>query len=796
MAKSSSRKSLKSLFSRSEANLRDSEARDVDKSEGEKKRFRFFRFKRKSNSGSVSVKPGETQQVFLSPVVSGKEDGKDWAENNLSDKKKTSLYATAPRSKGKELSYSELDLRKPNKFATFSLGLKKRKKKDEESLSKSAFGLHSTGIEEQEESPPDLRQMELDKAVKKTISMSQPELDTSDTFDIPSPPPLAPNQSDSYFDLPEPSKSSVAINTQPEAKTPLTNGSNFLDIHTEPLRAPIATIPELQLDRADLSDEKENIPVRDNLAKSSPALLSRAETTSAIDKQTLPTLQANGPPMGLDTAELKAAVVDLVSPTNSLSGNDSLLNTKSEPAESTRVTLPNRQPAAEDRTTLNATPSLAAVNSNVDASASEKTPNPVTADLINQNKVYGDLYESLFPQKFTSEVMSSLLNPPPQIRTEIRHLNTESQPAAVKSFDECRTERSALYSSLSTSYSATRSKDYIEREVMPSSKNYKLTSYQISTTSEIQRDPDIHYRYLTSSLSSKPADSYTAPYSELTRSLSEVKPDSAGLIQDPVTPALVIQSSAPPASDYVTSQGTDTQVTDPKRRVILVKELVTDEVSSVPGFASLGPEAKMDSAKDLELKIETATTVSAAPPGHTSGHEGLQSPTCLSVGSDVSSAVDIYYSAEEDNIQDSGDEEVFPIGKKEEVCLVDRMKEVVGLRGEYPQKREMAETNISKKDVGGVRVEIVRMQNEGTNEEKKEDIQSQTEVYQQSSDTWTSGFLKDNNAKTYEKEVTTTVHPKVAEEVKEAVGRGEEFSKQGEISERHKSQTDEGGGGW
>ncbi|KAM6974359.1 uncharacterized protein crybg2 [Tautogolabrus adspersus] len=834
MAKSSSRKSLKSLFSRSEANLRDSEARDVDKNEGEKKRFRFFRFKRKSNS-SVSVKPGETQQVFLSP---DKEDAEAWAENNLSDNKKTSLYATAPRSKGKELSYSEMDLRKPNKFATFSFGLKRRKKRDEEGLSKSAFGLHSTEIEEQEEPPPDLSQMELDKAIKKTISRSQPVIDASNKFEIPSPPPVAPNQSDSYFALPEPSKSSVAINTQPEAKTPLTNGSNFLDIHTEPLRAPIATIPELQMDSSDVSDEKENIPVRDNLAKSdacSPALVTQTEPTSAIDEQTLPTLQANRPPMRLDTADLKAAVVDLVSPTNGLSGNDSLLNTKKEtsPEESSRVTLPNRQPYAPDtanRTTLNAKPSLAGVDSNIDSTATETTPNPATADFssvlqevsvynteraipkiadsatttstvsaekstdpVNQNKVYGDLYESLFPQSFTSEVMSSLSNPPPQIRTEIRHLNTESEPVMVKTFDECRTERSALYSSLSTSYSANMNPTFSEIMVTPSSENYKLTSYEISTTYELQRDPDINYRYLTSSLSSKPADSYTVPYSELTRSLSEVKSDSAGLIQDTVTPALVMQSSAPPVSDYVTSQGTDTQVTDPKRRVILVKELVTDEVSSVPGCTSLGLEEKMDSAKDLELKIETARNFSAVPPGQMSGYEGPTSPTYLSVGSDVSSAIDIYYSAEEDNIQDSVDEEVFNMDKKEEIRLVDRAKEVVGLQAEYPQKREMAETDIGKKDEAGVRVEIVKLQNERTHDEKNEDIRSRTEVYQQSSDTWTSGFLKDKNAKTYEKEVTTTVLPKEAEEVKEVVGLGEEFSKQGEITERDKSQTDEGG---
>lgn len=54
-------------------------------------------------------------------------------------------------SQGKELSYSELDLRKPKRFSTFSFGQKRRKKKDEERISKSTFGLHSPGIEEQNE---------------------------------------------------------------------------------------------------------------------------------------------------------------------------------------------------------------------------------------------------------------------------------------------------------------------------------------------------------------------------------------------------------------------------------------------------------------------------------------------------------------------------------------------------------------------------------------------------------------------------------------------------------------------
>lgn len=53
-------------------------------------------------------------------------------------------------SQNKELSYSELDLRKPKRFATFSFsGLKKRKKKHEDNFSKSVYGLNVPSLEEE-----------------------------------------------------------------------------------------------------------------------------------------------------------------------------------------------------------------------------------------------------------------------------------------------------------------------------------------------------------------------------------------------------------------------------------------------------------------------------------------------------------------------------------------------------------------------------------------------------------------------------------------------------------------------
>lgn len=54
-------------------------------------------------------------------------------------------------SQNKEFSYSEMDLRKPKRMATFSFGLRKKKTKDEENISKSTLALRSPGTIERNE---------------------------------------------------------------------------------------------------------------------------------------------------------------------------------------------------------------------------------------------------------------------------------------------------------------------------------------------------------------------------------------------------------------------------------------------------------------------------------------------------------------------------------------------------------------------------------------------------------------------------------------------------------------------
>ncbi|KAM3596272.1 uncharacterized protein V6R79_011530 [Siganus canaliculatus] len=775
MAKSSSRKTLKSLFSKSDASLDTRPEKEVDKNEGDKKRFKFFKLKSKSKNDSSSEKPANESQQVLSVVEpsNSAEDTEAWTENVVTRKKRFTFYGTAPRSKEKELSYSELDLRKPKKFATFSFGLRKKRKKDDETISKSTFGLDSSGLKEQEETPLDLSQMELSNTKK--FSMSQPELDSPNKFKIPSPPPLATNQSESYFALINQPQSTVAKITETETIKPLmTSSYNLSDELQASPKAPIATIPELTLDFPASSEEKENIPVP--YEPNSNFSLSHTETSSAVD-QTGPDLRSQ--PLAVSsTSDDKAAVVESVparSRSSSKRVDDEVLQQTSVPEstsshlqpESAESKTPNSETSSVDTkmeaTAVESDPVLSTVFASVTAKVSEteqpvpQTEERVTADVrrkksidpVRQEEVYGALYESLFPQSFTSEVMSSISHSPPKTQhTEIKRLSTKPDPVMVKTLNECHTETNVTYSRLSgdshedrktdaeSSFSNIKA-DFSERKMTPSSGSLRSTSYQSSTVSEPSR-------YLPSSVVSgdEPADRSSSPYSELTHSPLEVNSDRFILSPDITRSAPVLQNPAPPVHDYVTSHGTDThvtQVTGSTKRVILVKESVIDEATVDTGCSSAPVLDKMSQTKILEIKTEPAA------PGQTDWHDGLISPTYLSVGSDDGSAMEIYYSAEEDN----GDEEMRTMDDREEMRTVD------GVFEELPQQGVVAE--------GGVRCRVDKGETE-------EDAASPAEVQQyvqcvhseaEMEEIRASELVVGSDGKSEEREIAASVFPQV-----------------------------------
>ncbi|XP_055081474.1 autotransporter adhesin BpaC-like [Periophthalmus magnuspinnatus] len=251
--KNSTKKSFKSLFSKSEVNLNETVAAlaesgtnstGLDKKSGtEKKKFRFPGLKIKSKSTEVLEKSGPESAQGPSVEKPGT-SGESSTDNVSTDTDRSSLYATAPRSKGKDLSLSEQDLSsKPKRFNTFSLGLRRKKKREENVLSTSTYGIDRSGIELQRETPSDLSQMPLAQTDTKTMSKSQPELDTSEIFDIPSPPRVTINKSD--FPISSQSEVSATIHAQ-SITTQQTNIQNNVQNTTQ--KAPIATIAELALD--------------------------------------------------------------------------------------------------------------------------------------------------------------------------------------------------------------------------------------------------------------------------------------------------------------------------------------------------------------------------------------------------------------------------------------------------------------------------------------------------------------------------------------------------------------------
>ncbi|XP_058474843.1 uncharacterized protein LOC131447238 [Solea solea] len=463
--KTSSRKTLKSLFSRSEANLDASPVKDVTKAEREKKKFKLFKFKTKSKNESLEAL-GDAEPNHTA------EDGEAWDAD-----KRTSLYATTSRSKGKEISYSEMDLRKPKRFATFSFGFKKKKRRNGDTMSKSLHGLHNSDIDEDDEATMDLSQVELDQGdVRAMFSMSQPELDKIHKFDIPSPPPVDTNPFDSYFAVSDQSESNVTTDAPIESKQPPG------DFHS--LEIPTATVHSIP----ELNDNNVSIPVHDNMSKGD------AESIYLADNKATPSLPATQPPVMLHTTDHKAAAAaaDSGFSSNGLCDNDTLqqpyTKTNISPTESTGVTLTGAAGStapsgelslrsADSLTESSATPRAETVTAalstapatfheDVSRSAREITKSVPTTSakrseksprLYSENVVYGALYDSLFPQSFSSEVISSISNSPPQNYTKSSHLSTKSEAIMVKTSNESHSEMNVSYSHLSASQIGTQS---------------------------------------------------------------------------------------------------------------------------------------------------------------------------------------------------------------------------------------------------------------------------------------------------------------------------------------------------
>ncbi|XP_059412157.1 uncharacterized protein LOC132145285 [Carassius carassius] len=115
----STKKSLRNLFSKSDANLKES----VEKDDSGKGILNAFKRKSKKSESTESLKAARTDSGTLGAGDSETHDDEKWT------KRKTSLFGTLLRSKKVQHSYSESDLRKTKGFAV-SLSWKKKKKRD------------------------------------------------------------------------------------------------------------------------------------------------------------------------------------------------------------------------------------------------------------------------------------------------------------------------------------------------------------------------------------------------------------------------------------------------------------------------------------------------------------------------------------------------------------------------------------------------------------------------------------------------------------------------------------------
>ncbi|XP_075995421.1 uncharacterized protein crybg2 [Genypterus blacodes] len=720
--KSTSFKSLRNLFSRSEVNLVESVERDDDRNKAEKKKFKLFTLKTKSKNVSASDQPA-IKAISLAEPERSSEDGESWPDTNSPIRKRGTLYGTAPRSKDNDYSYSELDLRKPKKLSTFSFPFKKRKRKEGESFSKSTIALNSADIDEEEEAHRDLDRRTRTRA---KLSLSQPELDRKHTFDIPSPPPVAINKSETVFPLLNLSQSDI-----PKALPELQESLDDISI----LMAPIATIPELQMDEPGIF----TLPNPPSTLQTPRAPSLPVETISAVD--------AGMAPNGLSITKADISLPESTNAFDTVDGatpsSDSLpafVYTKMETdiKASNPVAQTDVASSASSATThreITVTRDEASFPDT--ASSVSKTVTPNVAPPVNQTEVYGAFYDSLLPQSFTSGMMSSVSS---AAFNETSRYDTNYDSAVVKAFSESHAD-TKLYSSLSTSVVSSApdvamvADDEVDRAV-------NLTKTDVVVANEKSRTATVPSRAAYGALyDSLLPQSFTLHVSPITSDPPQLRyvtqtdfplrdlpsdPDSFSHVHHTISSVSEVQISASPVSDYPNSLETHAQGAEPKRRVVLVRESLTNESSSNPGIplptipetmsthqspvypktlsstsfqynsdhevqvsappifnraTSPGSQAgdtkhrviivsksvtnKTDSLELSspvpktapameELKTETTEIETfSVPSADMERYDGLCSPTYLSVGSEESNVMEVYYSAEEETEEES-----------------------------------------------------------------------------------------------------------------------------------------------
>uniref|UniRef100_A0AAV2K431 Tissue-resident T-cell transcription regulator protein ZNF683 n=1 Tax=Knipowitschia caucasica TaxID=637954 RepID=A0AAV2K431_KNICA len=708
-----SKKTLRGLFSRADpgleqtvAGLADSNT-SLDKKQGaEKKKFKFPGLKVKPKRSGVSEK-----STPESARLSSDKDVESVDDNVSMETDRSSLYATAPRSKAPQLSKSELDLSsKPKRFATFSLGLR-RKKKREDPLSRSTYTINHSG-EDLPEAPSGLSQI-----YTKAQSRSQPELDTSEIFDIPSPPPVSVtvhhqpistlqtrDQPIGMLQTTEQPISTLQTSSQPISTLQTSSQPiSALQTSTQPISAlssqPISTqetssqpISTQETSSQPISTQQTSSqPISTQQTSSQPIstqqTLSQPISTQQTSSQPISTQQTRDQPISTQqtisqpiskqptsipsTREetLKAPIATI--PELNLEQDEATTAPRKVEKAPSRFTMPKfshnttdasdvqvaqakiavRQPAQpeitpgykmddavaikrlEDDNKISAVENITKVNHKILASTEDstitsrddtcgfeslggssdaanvlKSKTPVSAG--EQLKVYRTLYSSLFPTGFDQEVLS-----PSHLS---QHVHSVREVILVQE------DRDRISRPLSTSSPEKREYHSPERE--PREREPP------SAVCEKSPPKPVYIRTTYDSAQTNPSLRDTFAYSEFSRETSS----------DDITETTCSFPLPQPEPSQETGLA---QVSDSKRKVVLVKELVTNENGSSSSSRNSGCPTPV-----MEKPITIRTLEDERSDVVTERYDGVTSPAYLSVGSDDGSTMEVYYSAEEDDL--------------------------------------------------------------------------------------------------------------------------------------------------
>ncbi|KAM8883277.1 uncharacterized protein crybg2 [Synchiropus picturatus] len=711
------KKTLVGLFSKNKPTSKTQE-KDAGKSAEQKKKFKFRTLSKSSLARSTTCVADSASKEEIS--------NSDFTENEP----RPSLYATVPSSKSKSFSFSELDLRKPKSLRNYNFGLRKRLKKDDNKISKSTIGLPGMGAQQEEQldsshlnmdhvdtnlsssQPLLLTTNKTRSPLHSAFSLNQQQ--TSNSL-------LMQPQSQEIIDF----DSSEMLDVD---KAPIATISELEDI-AEPWRKSAlgqGGASEYESRRLfQKAAELDKTSYSDLVPQRSEEMVSNSLTDSALSDHLhdAAELSTHGPtnrsPQGLSKSSLtEISSASIAAEDESSSSNES---PESNPdASSVSQQESSTQPGSSEKTKdisdvqVSDSDSHSEIQCVVNNGTSETVQPENTGLSLPSDGVVSQTHSrdsvdysdrkmrpgQVSPTKTSAVIIKSTLLRPEEKphRPIIREFSTTDplsykRPTALDIMDSGMVlpNKTKVQSTFERSYQVFNSSkgpvntaDQWRPKLSSRDKSeydpLKVNSYTYPTTSRgFSRTPLSPQKYDTidtTGSKNSPKDKSDSVMSSRVyafkaqsdqqdnTSQAEIKGSTGVFCDDPGRSGA--PHSAPPVSEYSTSQGTETRVSPTKQRAVVVKESVSDRASMDPSLPSDAPSLislpeKMNPVRDFDVKSDTSDTesfYSLCPlPEEKDEHKAVTnrseeacSPMFLSVGSDEGSILDVYYSADEDNV--------------------------------------------------------------------------------------------------------------------------------------------------